>query len=195
MPTLSSFRVLVAPGLYNSGPLHWQSRWQRLYPAFERVEQEHWDAPVLEVWSQRLQHQLRQSEQPALVIAHSFGCLTTVHAALTDIPNLAGALLVAPADPDKFDVSQAVRGKLSVPAIVVGSLNDPWMESGRARQWAQTWGADYVDAGALGHINAESNLGDWLYGQSLLQRLVQQTSSFPGARQQREPARRPTVQR
>jgi len=45
MPTLSSFRVLVAPGLYNSGPLHWQSRWQRLYPAFERVEQEKWHAP------------------------------------------------------------------------------------------------------------------------------------------------------
>lgn len=195
MPTLSSFRVLVAPGLYNSGPLHWQSRWQRLYPAFERVEQEKWDAPVLEVWSQRLQHQLRQSEQPTLVIAHSFGCLTTVHAALTDIPNLAGALLVAPADPDKFDVSQAVRGQLPVPAIVVGSLNDPWMESGRARQWAQTWGADYVDAGALGHINAESNLGDWLYGQSLLQRLVQQTSLFPGAWGQREPVRRSTVQR
>ena len=195
MPTLSSFRVLVAPGLYNSGPLHWQSRWQRLYPAFERVEQEKWDAPVLEVWSQRLQHQLRQSEQPTLVIAHSFGCLTTVHAALTDIPNLAGALLVAPADPDKFDVSQAVRGQLPVPAIVVGSLNDPWMESSRARQWAQTWGADYVDAGALGHINAESNLGDWLYGQSLLQRLVQQTSLFPGAWGQREPVRRSTVQR
>jgi len=195
MPTLSSFRVLVAPGLYNSGPLHWQSRWQCLYPAFERVEQEKWDAPVLEVWSQRLQHQLRQSEQPTLVIAHSFGCLTTVHAALTDIPNLAGALLVAPADPDKFDVSQAVRGQLPVPAIVVGSLNDPWMESGRARQWAQTWGADYVDAGALGHINAESNLGDWLYGQSLLQRLVQQTSLFPGAWGQREPVRRSTVQR
>lgn len=172
MATLSSFRVLVVPGLYNSGPQHWQSRWQRLYPHFERVEQTHWDAPVLEVWSQRLQQQLRGSDQPTLAIAHSFGCLTTIHSALHGVPNLAGALLVAPADPDKFDVSAEVKGRLPVPAIVVGSLNDPWMESGRARHWAKTWGADFIDAGALGHINAESNLGDWIYGQSLLQRLV-----------------------
>ncbi|AIY40702.1 hypothetical protein LT85_1544 [Collimonas arenae] len=172
MATLSSFRVLVVPGLYNSSPQHWQSRWQRLYPNFERVEQERWDAPVLDVWSGRLQEQLRRSEQPVLAIAHSFGCLTTIHSALNDAPNLAGALLVAPADPDKFDVSAAVHGRLPVPAIVVGSLNDPWMESGRSRHWAKIWGAEFIDAGALGHINAESNLGDWLYGQSLLQRLV-----------------------
>ncbi|MEO6919918.1 MAG: alpha/beta hydrolase [Collimonas sp.] len=172
MATLSSFRVLVVPGLYNSSPQHWQSRWQRLYPHFERVEQEHWDAPVLEVWSSRLQEQLLRSEQPTLAIAHSFGCLTTIHSALNAVPNLAGALLVAPADPDKFDVSAAVSGRLPVPAIVVGSLNDPWMESGRSRRWAKIWGAEFIDAGALGHINVESNLGDWLYGQSLLQRLV-----------------------
>ncbi|HWW08437.1 alpha/beta hydrolase [Collimonas sp.] len=172
MATLSSFRVLVVPGLYNSSPLHWQSRWQRLYPSFERVEQAQWDAPLLEVWSERLQQQLRQSEQPTLAVAHSFGCLTTVHSGLSEIPNLAGALLVAPADPDKFDVSAAVNGRLPLPSIVVGSLNDPWMESRRARHWSQIWGAQYIDAGALGHINAESNLGDWLYGQSLLQRLV-----------------------
>lgn len=174
MGTLSSFRVLVVPGLYNSGPQHWQSRWQQLYPAFERVEQAQWDAPVLEIWSERLREQLCCSEQPALAIAHSFGCLTTVHSALSEIPNLAGALLVAPADPDKFDVSAAVNGRVPVPSIVVGSLNDPWMDSRRARHWAQVWGAQYIDAGALGHINAESNLGDWLYGQSLLQSLVRQ---------------------
>lgn len=179
MTALSSFRVLVVPGLYNSGPLHWQSRWQRLYPSFERVEQAHWDAPVLEVWSERLQQQLRQSEQPVLAIAHSFGCLTTVHSALSEIPNLAGALLVAPADPDKFDVSAAVNGRLPIPSIVVGSLNDPWMESRRARHWAKIWGAEFIDAGALGHINAESNLGDWLYGQSLLQRLVALSTERP----------------
>lgn len=188
MTTLSSFRVLIVPGLYNSSPQHWQSRWQRLYPSFERVEQEQWDAPVLEVWSERLKQQLRQSEQPALAIAHSFGCLTTVHGALSEMPNLAGALLVAPADPDKFDVSAKVNGRLSVPAIVVGSLDDPWMESGRARHWARAWGAEFIDAGALGHINAESNLGDWLYGQSLLQRLVTLSAALPREADARRPA-------
>jgi hypothetical protein len=40
----AEFRVLIAPGLHNSGPDHWQSRWQRLFPAFERVQQDDWEA-------------------------------------------------------------------------------------------------------------------------------------------------------
>jgi uncharacterized protein len=181
--SLSDFRVLVVPGLNNSGPQHWQSRWQRLYPGFERVEQEHWEVPALALWSQRLLDLLRlPSTRPVLLVAHSFGCLTTVHTALAKEPQLeelvAGALLVAPADPEKFGVSAELRASLPFPANLVGSLDDPWMEAGRAAMWAKVWGAEYVNAGALGHINAESNLGDWLYGQSLLQRLVQKTGSL-----------------
>lgn len=180
--SLSQFRVLVVPGLNNSGPQHWQSRWQRLYPGFERVEQEHWDVPALALWSRRLLEVLRApSTRPVLLVAHSFGCLTTVHSALTTEPLLeelvAGALLVAPADPEKFGVSAELRSSLPFPALLVGSQNDPWMAAGRALMWAKVWGAEYVDAGPLGHINAESDLGDWLYGQSLLQRLVQKTGS------------------
>ena len=51
---LAEFRVLIAPGLHNSGPDHWQSRWQRLFPAFERVQQDDWDVPDLARWSARL---------------------------------------------------------------------------------------------------------------------------------------------
>ena len=40
----------------------------------------------------------------------------------------------------------------------------------------QIWDAEMINAGSLGHVNAESNLGDWLYGQALLQRLVQQVN-------------------
>src|SRR5437899_1901239 len=108
--SLSQFRVLVVPGLNNSGPQHWQSRWQRLYHGFERVEQEHWDVPALAPWSQRLLDMLRlPSTRRVLLVAHSFGCLTTVHRALEKESKLeqlvAGALLVAPADPEKFGVS------------------------------------------------------------------------------------------
>ncbi|MEB0164938.1 alpha/beta hydrolase, partial [Glaciimonas sp. CA11.2] len=39
--SLSDFWVLIVPGLNNSGPQHWQSRWERLYPAFERIEQKY----------------------------------------------------------------------------------------------------------------------------------------------------------
>lgn len=200
---LSDFRVLVVPGLHGSGPEHWQSRWQRLYPAFERVEQAHWDVPELPVWSGRLQEVLRQparsgqrtslsaphqerdtpaNQQPTLIVAHSFGCLTTVHGAAMDAGNIVGALLVAPADPEKFKVAAQVRHRLPFPALVIGSDNDPWMSAGRAAHWAGEWGAGFINAGALGHINADTGLGDWLDGQALLQQLLRNVSAAEAGR-------------
>jgi uncharacterized protein len=176
MPQIAGFRVLVVPGLHGSGPTHWQSRWQRLYPAFKRVEQQHWDQPDLPIWSQRLQEVLQQQPvQPSLIVAHSFGCLVTAHCAIAahgGAFKIAGALLVAPADPIKFNVVEGVQQALPFPSVVVASSNDPWMRAARAVHWAQVWGSEFVEAGALGHINAESGLGDWPAGQDLLRQLA-----------------------
>ncbi|MGV8898338.1 MAG: RBBP9/YdeN family alpha/beta hydrolase [Burkholderiaceae bacterium] len=170
---LSEYRVLIVPGLNNSGADHWQTRWQQRHPAFERVEQEHWDRPELPRWSERLAQVLHQSSRPTLIVAHSFGCLTTMHAAGRGEFKLAGALLVAPADPEKFGVAQTLRNtRLSCPALVIGSTNDQWMTSSDANDWADTWGCDFVNAGALGHINAESDLQDWPFGLAQFQRLL-----------------------
>jgi predicted alpha/beta hydrolase family esterase len=38
---LSDFRLLMATGLNSSGEGHWQTRWEELHPAFERIEQLH----------------------------------------------------------------------------------------------------------------------------------------------------------
>lgn len=180
----TAFRVLVAPGLHGSGPEHWQTRWERLHPQFERVEQEHWDVPQLAVWSSRLGSVLRQSSRPTLIIAHSFGCLATVHAARAGLPNLAGALLVAPADPFKFGVAHMLaEARLPCPSLVVGSTNDPWMDGGQAAQWAARWGGAFINMGALGHINAESGLADWPSGLSLLRELAVTASGFLAAAQ------------
>jgi hypothetical protein len=40
-----------------------------------------------------------------------------------------------------------------------------------AERLSRVWGSRFVDAGTLGHINAESGLGEWPQGQSLLERL------------------------
>jgi predicted alpha/beta hydrolase family esterase len=37
---------------------------------------------------------------------------------------------------------------------------------------AADWGAELVDAGPAGHLNADSKLGDWPAGLALLQRLM-----------------------
>lgn len=168
-------RVLVLPGLHGSGTLHWQSRWEALHPSFERVEQDDWSVPDLRRWSARLQQRLQEADRPTLLIAHSFGCLTVVHAMqqIADSTNpVVGALLVAPADPEKFGVAHVVRdARLSFPAVVIGSTNDPWMNAARASYWADAWACGFLNAGALGHINADSDLGDWPQGWQQFERV------------------------
>ncbi len=174
---LAAFRVLIAPGLHNSGPDHWQSRWQRLFPAFERVQQDDWEVPDLPRWSARVD-ELRQrgnDGRPLLIVAHSFGALATVHSVARHADGVAGALLVAPADPDKFNVAALLpQQALAVPSIMVGSTNDPWMAAPRAAQWAQRWDSRFINGGPLGHINAESGLGDWPEGLETLYFLAEQ---------------------
>jgi hypothetical protein len=49
--------------------------------------------------------------------------------------------------------------------------------------WAGRWGSEFVNVGALGHINADSGLGDWRLGLSLLRRLAAAVPAlaYPGA--------------
>lgn len=170
---LANFRVLVVPGLHGSGPGHWQTRWEDLHPEFERVEQWDWDRPDLHGWSAQVGHALRRSARPAIVVAHSFGCLAAVHRAAAGAPNLAGALLVAPASPHKFGIDPDLAvAPLGIPSIVIGSENDPWLTLEGARSWGRQWGSHFVDAGPLGHINADSGLADWPFGLALLERLA-----------------------
>jgi predicted alpha/beta hydrolase family esterase len=182
---LDQFRVLIAPGLQNSGPEHWQSRWQRLFPAFERIEQDDWEAPHLARWSARVDEARQRArsggggdQRPTLIVAHSFGSLATVHSVARDAAGIAGVLLVAPADPDKFNVAALLPHRaLPVPSIMIGSTNDPWMAAPRAELWAGRWHSRFINAGALGHINAESGLGDWPEGLKALYFLAEKAQN------------------
>ena len=150
VPRIADFRVLVVPGLDGSGPEHWQSRWQRLYPAFERVEQDRWDVADLPVWSARLQEVLAQDVRPTVIVAHSFGCLTTVQRVGLDAGHIVGALLVAPADPEKFKVADVVQVRLPFPSVVIGSTDDPWMSAELAEHWAGVWGSEFANGSGSG---------------------------------------------
>ena len=58
--------------------------------------------------------------------------------------------------------------KLPVPTCVVGSENDPYMTLERAKFFARAWNAKWFNAGSLGHINSDSNLGEWEQGRRFL---------------------------
>jgi uncharacterized protein len=61
---------------------------------------------------------------------------------------------------------------LPFPTIVVASSDDPYSPIERQYDMAKDWGAQFVDAGAAGHLNAASGIGEWHEGQSLLDRLI-----------------------
>ena len=41
-------KIVILPGLYDSGPEHWQSHWERTLPAIVRVAQRDWETPARE---------------------------------------------------------------------------------------------------------------------------------------------------
>jgi len=166
-------RLLVVPGLHDSGPAHWQTWLQRLYRHSLRVQQDDWHTPDLARWSARITRTLNNAGPgPWLVAAHSFGCLALLHhlarqqVLSQQAPvgragaHIAAVLLVAPAEPDRFGLADALpQGPLPVMSTLVASETDPWMTAASARRWARRWGSHWVNLGDVGHINAEAGFG------------------------------------
>ena len=120
----------------------------------------------------RVRREIARATGPIFIAAHSFGALAAVQAASDHAERIAGALLVAPADPESFGVAEFLPTKpLGFPVIVVASINDPWMPFDRARRWSDLWRADLINLGEAGHINAEAGFGPWPEGLALLERL------------------------
>ncbi|WP_398500873.1 RBBP9/YdeN family alpha/beta hydrolase [Variovorax sp.] len=169
-------RVLLLPGWQNSGPGHWQTLWEEKHRD-HRVEQHEWMRPLRGDWSARLEEEMLASPGEVVFAAHSLGCILVAAWAAhsRNTARVRGALLVAPGDLEREDVRQMIPGwapivrqPLPFPAVLIAANDDPYCDAARSRQMAQDWGARFVDAGARGHLNAESGLGDWPEGRQLL---------------------------
>ena len=155
-------RLLVIPGLHDSGPTHWQTWLQGRFEGAQRVRQLDWKSLDLERWAERIGTTLEHvGDGPWIAAAHSFGCLALArHLQLRPDSPIRAALFVAPADPDKFGVAALLpQRRLAIASAVVASATDPWMSTASARRWAQRWGASYTSLGDAGHINAASGFG------------------------------------
>jgi len=155
-------RLVIVPGLHGSGAEHWQSWLQGQVAGSVRVEQDAWSTPDLERWSERVADTVAAlGAGPHVIVAHSFGCLATVRAlAKRPAPDVAQLLLVAPAEPDRFDVAGALpQARLAARSCVVASDDDPWMSATQAHAWALRWGSDWINLGNAGHINVDSGYG------------------------------------
>ncbi len=182
----TTHRILIVPGYQGSGPAHWQSWFERRLPAARRVGRIDWNAPVIANWVHEIRNEIACAAAPVWLIAHSFGCLAAVLAATSQPERVAGALLVAPADPERFSLFGLRSGQvpapslslymtrqpLPFPSLLVASASDSWMRLNTAAYWADRWGCRFVNIGNAGHINVEAGFGPWPEGLELLASLT-----------------------
>ncbi|MCU4325448.1 RBBP9/YdeN family alpha/beta hydrolase [Acinetobacter johnsonii] len=184
--------TVIVPGVGGSEHDHWQSWLQRQLKSCSRVQQQDWNKPVLHEWIEQFFKTVQSIQEPIQIVAHSFGCLTTV-AALAQHPelnqNIKNLVLVAPANPARFGDAGFAREsqndyqqyfhqlKLQVPTQMIISENDPWLNFQDALQLAKAWKIRPKNLGQVGHINVASGFGpfpeiyDFLISENVLKNI------------------------
>jgi predicted alpha/beta hydrolase family esterase len=175
----SDLDLVFVSGVGGSGADHWQSRWRARLPTARLVEQSDWDRPELEAWVRNVAQACRSSTRPLVLIAHALGVTTLAHAiARSPDCDIKGAFLVAPPSDEALAAgllgafAPTPRAKLPFASIVVASRDDPDGRIDAAERLARDWGSDFVDAGPVGRIDAESGHGPWPEGLMSLARLL-----------------------
>lgn len=190
---------LIVPGVGGSNEQHWQSWIENRLSNCTRVQQ-NWDTHILDEWVEQWIQTVQSLDEHVdlQVIAHSFGCLTSI-AALNKYPQLISRvkklILVAPANPSRFAKtgfshhsvetysSFFEQLKITVPTTMIISENDPWLSFSDAKHFANHWNVATVNLGRVGHINVDSGFGAFpeLIPHLLLnykQRMLEQNSSL-----------------
>ncbi|HXF54028.1 MAG TPA: alpha/beta hydrolase [Hyphomicrobiaceae bacterium] len=173
--------ILIVPGRSNAGSDHWQSRWERNLKTARRIEPDDWNAPDKDRWVGRVLEAVATSARAVVLVGHSLGVATIVHAA-RKLPrgSVAGAFLVAPADVDNMDawprddnesLAAAIRrfgpvplAPLAFPSRLIASSSDPYCSPDRAEQLGAAWGSHVSVIANAGHIDDQSGHGPWPEG-------------------------------
>lgn len=171
--------ILILPGLGNSGEKHWQTAWERLYPSFIRINQVDWERPICEDWIKTIEGKIQEiGAENIILVGHSLACSTIGYWAAKYKTSIKGALLVAPSDTEADSYPEGTTGFTPMPTatlpfktITVTSDDDYYVSLERATFFAEKWGSKLVVLSALGHINGDSDLGNWDFGLSLLKEL------------------------
>lgn len=174
---MTSTSIIIVPGWRDSGLGHWQTLWAERLPQARRVVQDDWHTPTRSAWVARLEETVLEQPGPVVIVAHSLGCITTAHMNPEAAARVRGALLVAPADPERravlSDFAPVPYAALPYRSILVASSNDPYCPIRLAGAYARAWGSEFVRLQNAGHINVDSGHGEWPLGRALLQSLTE----------------------
>jgi predicted alpha/beta hydrolase family esterase len=172
-------RHLLVPGRGVPRPEHWMRRWADARPDYRWAPFPPGPPFDVERRVAALHEAVMADEEPAVLIAHSAGCITTVVWACRHTGPVHGALLVAPPyvdpqwtpGPDDFGSRVMPLDRLPFRSILVASRTDPHATFAQSRQYADSWGSELVDAGDAGHIETASGYGPWPAGERLVDSL------------------------
>ena len=180
--------ILIVPGLRDHVEDHWQTHLEHKLSSVRKVV----SVPPLEADKlscaarvAAVQSTIETIEGPVIVVAHSAGAVMLIHWAQKHTRKIQGALLAAPPDlesplPAGYPTQDALQanGWLPVPrqvlpfrSIVAASTNDPLATLDRVTQMASDWGSEWVNVGAVGHINPASGFGVWPQAEQFIQSL------------------------
>lgn len=171
--------IYILPGLYNSGPEHWQTHWENAY-GFTRINQKNWDNPVCDDWLTTVEATLKNEDhKQVILIGHSTACCTIVKWAEQYKHIIKGALLVAPSDTESIHYPPGPAGfapmpsfRLPFPSIIITSTDDEVVTVDRATQFATNWGSELIVLEKSGHLGSAANLGLWPFGFEQLKKLM-----------------------
>ena len=177
---MTTTTALMVPGLWDSGPEHWHTHWEKQEPALRPR------APARAGTRPRSASGCARWTTPCTGPAPAWCWPRTRWGAPPSCTGpgcpgrkVRGALLVAPADVDGAGFPLEARGfapmplkPLPFPSILVASTDDSYLSLERARLFAEAWGSRLVEVGAKGHLNSASGLGEWPEGRALLDELL-----------------------
>jgi uncharacterized protein len=172
-------RLLIIPGLHGSDAAHWQAWLERATPGAVRIAVDDWGHADADRWARAIEEALLQHRAGGWVaVAHSFGCLALARHAARGGRGIDGALLVAPAHPDRFGLDErSVGARLPFASTVVAPANDPWMSRADAAYFSKRWGSALIDADAAGHVHPATGCGEWLQAQAWAAQHVQRVAA------------------
>lgn len=183
-------KTLLVPGVGGADAGHWMTWWERQEAGAIRADLTDPDHPVPAVWEFELTALIL--EHPgAILVGHGLGAVTIVRI-LAGWPHLpvGAVLLVAPCATEDITRIRSFgpipEAPLAVPALLVASRNDPSMPFDRSSRLADAWGADLVDLGEAGHVDALAGFGPWPGGMALrdtLRRRAATPAPHPAAMQ------------
>jgi predicted alpha/beta hydrolase family esterase len=186
MTSAAAPTILFVPGLRDHVDEHWQTLLERKLAGSRCVPRMEHDKLSRDAWVAELDRSLAAIDGPVILVAHSAGCMITVHWAREHSRPIHGALLAAPPDFESpmpagypaIDVLRengwlpTPRARLPFPSIVAASTNDPLGRYERVVELAAAWGSRVVDVGAVGHLNPAAGYGPWPRAEELIRELA-----------------------